>query len=721
MLINQRTFCVFCLTVYVSIRLFSQSSGWTQPNANDFAFTSNLITRLNIDEQISISTSDQIAFFVGNEIRGLSEPQLINGSNVIHFVTLYSNLSEESFVIKVYHNATNTIYDGFSTFNFQTQSITGSVDEPFEIVIYTDGDAPPNILPIPDQFSRENIPFTPIDLNDYLIQLDNDPVEWFFENNPNLNVNIFGSMLQVEAIPGFLGLESLTINVVEQNGNFKSAATQINFNVEPAYNNPSWNTIPGEGIQAGNQFNIFDLDEFEYTYDGPCKTYDYYPEIKVSENPDSQPFWQIQNIYKQTMSIVCQPAYTPNYAFNHPDDLLMAKINDEIRGIGVPVLVNGNIIYYLSVSGIGEVAPLKIYFYSGALQKIFELKEPIFYGLYDILGETDNPYLMDFAPIVPLIDSLGNVEIEIKDVDWRGSQLFTFRVEDCNYPNIISDETDAFFCISDDLNGFITFYKDADGDGYGDPNKSIQTCNPPESGYVTNNLDCYDGPTLGDCPLYISNDVPKVIDFAAPNAIVSNIEVSESGSITDINIYNLKITHSYLSDLDIKLRSPSGTEVLLMSRNCTELDNMIIDFDNESSNIYEAIPCPPIGGECYQSLEPLSVFYGENINGLWSLIVEDAETEDGGSLDSWSLQICFESCSNPGEINTYSGNSGDWFMAERWSLGHIANSCEHAIINLDLGSDVVIVPGGENISIYRLTVQKGILNISETTKFLVSE
>lgn len=67
-----------------------------------------------------------------------------------------------------------------------------------------------------------------------------------------------------------------------------------------------------------------------------------------------------------------------------------------------------------------------------------------------------SPYTPMTTPVLPILNSNGNVHLQIKDTLWRGSIEMTFFVWDCNFPTYRRDTTTVVFTISDDENPFIT-------------------------------------------------------------------------------------------------------------------------------------------------------------------------------------------------------------------------------------------------------------------------
>ncbi len=81
------------------------------------------------------------------------------------------------------------------------------------------------------------------------------------------------------------------------------------------------------------------------------------------------------------------------------------------------------------------------------------------------------------------------------DQDGDGSPA----IDDCNDidPNIHPGANELCNAIDDNCDGqvdegvFFTFYRDADGDGYGNPDSQLAACEPP-TGYINNDEDCND-------------------------------------------------------------------------------------------------------------------------------------------------------------------------------------------------------------------------------------
>ncbi|MBL4651672.1 MAG: proprotein convertase P-domain-containing protein, partial [Flavobacteriales bacterium] len=148
--------------------------------------------------------------------------------------------------------------------------------------------------------------------------------------------------------------------------------------------------------------------------------------------------------------------------------------------------------------------------------------------------------------------------------------------------------------------------------------------------------------TTSFCSVVASTDVPVAISASGTPTVTSTITIPVSGVINNVNVLNLTGTHSWISDLTITLTSPSGTIITLFGGICTNLDNFDLNFDDAGAAGGASIPCPPTDGGTYQPTNPFSNFNGEDPSGVWTLTISDAFDQDGGSLDSWSLEVCVD-------------------------------------------------------------------------------
>lgn len=158
------------------------------------------------------------------------------------------------------------------------------------------------------------------------------------------------------------------------------------------------------------------------------------------------------------------------------------------------------------------------------------------------------------------------------------------------------------------------------------------------------------------CETVESTDVPLTIPTTI-STVTSDLTIPVSGTITDVNVVGLDVTHTWINDLQITLTSPNGTTVSLINQICDQENNILINFDDEAANAYGSIPCPPTAGDTYQPNQALSGFDGENLNGLWTLAITDVANEDGGILNDWGLEICYNAASGSPLMLTVSGNN----------------------------------------------------------------
>ncbi len=100
-------------------------------------------------------------------------------------------------------------------------------------------------------------------------------------------------------------------------------------------------------------------------------------------------------------------------------------------------------------------------------------------------------------------------------------------------------------------------------------------------------------------------------DFQSTSSIVS---INDDLSVTGVNVA-VNIDHTYAGDVEVKLKSPSGKEVLLRAASGGRGTGTV----NFTANPAD--------------------FNGESSKGDWTLVVNDKAALDSGTLKSWSLNV----------------------------------------------------------------------------------
>ena len=161
-------------------------------------------------------------------------------------------------------------------------------------------------------------------------------------------------------------------------------------------------------------------------------------------------------------------------------------------------------------------------------------------------------------------------------------------------------------------------------------NTSCQGNYSPTNKFTTGQTACND---------YFSTDVPLTIATTANVTVNSNLNITDSNVISDLNL-NLDLSHTWVNDLTITLISPTGTEVQIVVNPCSSvaLNDIVATFDDAGENLV----CgnnPAISGVIIPS-QLLSAFNGQTTNGNWTLRVLDSFNQDGGTINAWGLSIC---------------------------------------------------------------------------------
>ncbi|TVR82558.1 MAG: HYR domain-containing protein [Saprospirales bacterium] len=641
-----------------------QQSGWQTPNPSHFNYSATVISNVLLEDSWENNPSNELAFFTNGELRGLGIP-VQTDSGLVYYTTVYSNAPVNELSALFYHADSDQVLLAFGNIHFELYSSTGTILDPFTFRSYLDDDAPVKIQEISSLLTLQGFPFPKIELDDFLKSIDGDPVEWSIEDHSNLSGSLNGSLLEITPDFDFFGETTFWIAVTELTDIGKSDTIHVDISVVPIYSGPLLEVVPGQGVVKGGEFRnlcdeedlvLIDLKEFEIQSDG-CVTFEYMPVIDPTSFPDPAPNWEFDGFFPNSMTILAEAYFSPNFRFMHENDLLAAFIDGELRGVASPVYNNDKWLLYLNVAGKAGDSEIELRYYANELEQILSFPEKIAFKPYDILGTWNQPLALDFIPLLPVLDENGQLELQIKNDDWTGVQDFIFYARDCAFPQFLVDSMLVSYCVVEDSADLNYYYLIGEERGFSEEIRFTRSCSPPY-GYV--------GILEFNCSYDVIIDAEQACAVPIPDLILElqmkpNCEATEYSGISQVPAANSSLIQ--IADTIIVYlyrQNDEGTNDL-----CSF--NLILDNFGEEVSLY----CPPlievnaITGDCeaYVELEvaftegcgPVSVLNDYSGGGavasgwypLGSTEVNFELMEDSIKVDSCTVEVIVQDVQSP--------------------------------------------------------------------------
>ncbi|MFN8444737.1 MAG: S8 family serine peptidase [Caldilineaceae bacterium] len=182
------------------------------------------------------------------------------------------------------------------------------------------------------------------------------------------------------------------------------------------------------------------------------------------------------------------------------------------------------------------------------------------------------------------------------------------------------------------------------------------------------------------CAVYNALEGPRMI--SDPGTLLETVTMLNHGPISDINLRNLNIEHSFDMDLSAVLVSPSGRQVELFNGvGGADANFRGTVFDDEATTPITAGSAP--FSSSYRPNNPLSAFDGQNTTGTWTLRLSDNVAGYVGWIYGWSLDLCFGGGGSSDlifEDGFESGGFGRWTSTSTLDGGDLSVSANAALV-----------------------------------------
>lgn len=177
------------------------------------------------------------------------------------------------------------------------------------------------------------------------------------------------------------------------------------------------------------------------------------------------------------------------------------------------------------------------------------------------------------------------------------------------------------------------------------PNVTSQTCRimvraKENIYYAVNSANFMIGYTVTNTCNTYNYTIPFTPTDGSSSYTIKTIAVpTTSNTMTDVNI-TVNATHPNIQNLNIGVIRPGGTLATLYNQGCSSGANMNVTFDTQGTAMVCASPTS--GSYLPSTATALSAMNGFNPTGNWSFGFRDLVAGNTGTIDSFSLEICYQ-------------------------------------------------------------------------------
>jgi subtilisin-like proprotein convertase family protein len=157
--------------------------------------------------------------------------------------------------------------------------------------------------------------------------------------------------------------------------------------------------------------------------------------------------------------------------------------------------------------------------------------------------------------------------------------------------------------------------------------------------YAVNATNILIGVVTNVCTTYNYTIPFTPADGSASYTIKTIVVPSTSNTISDVNV-NVNATHPNIQNLNIAVIRPGGTSAIIYNQGCASGANMNVTFDTQGTPLVCA--SPTTGAYQPSNATALSAMNGFNPTGTWSFGFRDLVAGNTGTINSFSLEICYQ-------------------------------------------------------------------------------